>query len=58
MNREGVLEMHLLNLKEILFVAKNQKTSVVAKDWSNVAKKEQVEVSDCFGLYLMFNLRL
>jgi hypothetical protein len=33
------------------------KTGVAAKDWSHVAK-EQVEVSDCFGLFLVFNLKL
>jgi hypothetical protein len=32
------------------------KTGVAAMDWSKIAKKEQVEVSDCFGLYFLFNL--
>ncbi|KAJ6753121.1 TRANSMEMBRANE EMP24 DOMAIN-CONTAINING PROTEIN [Salix koriyanagi] len=32
------------------------KTGVAAKDWSKIAKKEKVEVSDCFGMYLLFNL--
>ena len=32
------------------------KTGVAAKDWSKIAKKEKVEVSDCFGLHFLFNL--